>query len=118
MKGNPNDEHFGDCDHSEVMHEIMRIADDVVAAAMMTLVPLVERGVVPRSGAGMTVSRCVFSGGFETGLRAALMDPIGAQQIIDHLDGAAMISKQELDEANQIIATDARKLLEAIARES
>jgi chemotaxis signal transduction protein len=46
------------------------------------------------------------------------MDPIGAQLIVDHLNETAEIMSAQLEEANQIIASDARKLLEAVARQT
>jgi hypothetical protein len=96
----------------------MDISEDVTLAAMMACEQYVRSGEMSRANAGMNVATTGFATALEIGLRAALMDPIGAQLIVDHLNETAEIMSAQLEEANQIIASDARKLLEAVARQT
>ena len=102
--------------HSEVQHKIMQLTEDIMIASVMSLASEVQTGRTDPASAGMISATMLFASALETGLRAALLDPIGAQIIIDHLNDRASSIGADLDEANRIIATDARQLLEAAAR--
>jgi len=102
--------------HSEVQHKIMQLTEDIMIASVMSLASEVQTGRTDPASAGMISATMLFASALETGLRAALLDPIGAQIIIDHLNDMASSIGADLDEANRIIATDARQLLEAAAR--
>jgi hypothetical protein len=109
------DDHEG-CNHNEVQRLIIDLGDEVAFAVLRTLSPMVDRGEMRPGDAGITTARMIFCGGLETGVRAALIDPIGAQQLLDILDNSTALSPSEMNEANEVIATDARHLMEAVAR--
>lgn len=104
------------CGHTEVQEVILRLTEEIVEAGMMALVPMVELGLIEGGSAGIQTATVIFASALETGIRAALIDPIGAQLILDHLDETSMVSGVDLEEANLIMAQDARHLLEAAAR--
>jgi hypothetical protein len=104
------------CDHNEVHHLIIDLGEEVAFAIFQQLSPMVDRGEMRPGDAGITTARMIFCGGLETGVRAALMDPIGAQQLLDIIDTDAALPARDLDEANEVIASDARRLMEAVAR--
>lgn len=104
------------CGHNEVHHLIIDLGEEVAFAVFQTLSPMVDRGEMTPGNAGITTARMIFCGGLETGVRAALIDPIGAQQLLDILDTNTALPSRDLDEANEVIAQDARHLMEAVAR--
>jgi hypothetical protein len=108
--------HDEDCDHNEVHHLIIDLGEQVAFAVFQQLNPMVMNGELSPGNAGITTARMIFCGGLETGVRAALIDPIGAQQLLDILDNSTALTPSEVDEANEVIATDARHLMEAVAR--
>lgn len=112
MEGHEN------CNHSEVQGVIIRLAEECMMGAVVAITKEIAAGEMDPVTAGHASATLMFATGLETGLRAALMDPIGAQLVLDHLDESAPIQGPDLAEANLIIAEDARHLLEAAARQS
>lgn len=106
------------CNHTEVQYVIIRLAEETMMSMVMTITPMVASGEIDPAHAGISSATMIFATGLETGIRAALIDPIGAQLILDDLDDAAPVSGAELDEANRVMANDARTLLEAAARQT
>lgn len=105
-----------DCNHDDMQMLIIRLTEEVIEAAMMTTLPMVASGEMDRGGAGMGTATMIFLTALETGIRSALIDPIGAQMIIDYLNDQSSVVGKDLEEANMVLASDARRLLEEVAR--
>lgn len=108
--------HDQDCGHNEVHHLIIQQAEEMAFAVFQCCHAMVEVGEMSPSDAGLTTARMIFTGGLETGLRAALIDPIGAQMLLSLLDASSALDGSALEEANEVVSTDARHLMEAMAR--
>lgn len=111
--------HRDECtEHSEVQHAIIRLAEEAMAAAVSIVMPMNKAGHLDAAESAISTARMIFCTGLETGIRIGLMDPIGAQIIIDHLDetGTEDVGAKIVDSANEVLAVDARQLLEAAAR--
>lgn len=103
-------------DHSDLQHMIMSIADDLGMIAFQIMNPMVERGEMSMTEAASSHVAVMLTSGIEIGLKAALLDPVFAQKILDHLDERSPIQGEDLAGANMTTASDARRLLEAAAR--
>ena len=106
------------CTHSELEGVVIDLATEAMMGATMAIMPLVASGEIAPPEAGIASATSIWGTGLETGIRAALIDPIGAQLLLDLVDARAAMTKDELEEANQTLAVDARHLLEAVARGS
>lgn len=112
MKGHEN------CTHGDIESIIIDSTEALVVSTLEAMGPMVARGEIDPGDAGISSASMIFATGLETGLRAALMDPIGGQMLIDYFDEIAPVQGLDLAEANQVLAEDARHLLEAVARRS
>lgn len=106
--------HDESCDHSEVQHMIMQFAEEMMLAATLAVLQH-DTGPDP-ARKGIAAATMIFAGALETGLRAGLIDPIGAQIVVDHLTNVATNDPEDIERGNHVLANDARQLLEAAAR--
>jgi hypothetical protein len=105
-----------DCGHSEVHHVIMKLAEEVAFAVFKSCRDMVRTGEMTPGEAGLATARMIFAAGIETGVRSCLMDSIGSQMLLAHLDENTTLDNAALDAANDVITADARLLMEAMAR--